>query len=168
MQNSCRKNSEETCTFWKKKKKKDVCNSHLFHSTVYNAGHEVINSQKPEQKKIGVLIFSSFLLGAESDIGIWKQKWNFTKKVQLQFFFLTRFYVCVFAIFMGRRLLTRHFPFTVFVGSITISLFLSARRKPNRFDLIRSYSVRYIFWSGENRIDLIRFYILLDLSRNAN
>ena len=70
-----------------KKKKKDVCNSHLFHSTVYNAGHEVINSQKPEQKKIGVLIFSSFLLGAESDIGIWKQKWNFTKKVQLQFFF---------------------------------------------------------------------------------
>ena len=51
MQNSCRKNSEETCTFWKKKKKKDVCNSHLFHSTEYNAGHEVINSQKPEQKK---------------------------------------------------------------------------------------------------------------------
>ena len=60
MQNSCRKNSEETCTFWKKKKKKDVCNSHLFHSTEYNAGHEVINSKKSEQKKIGVFIF--FLL----------------------------------------------------------------------------------------------------------
>ena len=75
MQNSCRKNSEETCTFWKKKKKKDVCNSHLFHSTEYNSGHEVINSKKSEQKKkIVELFFSASLQGAESDIGTWETK----------------------------------------------------------------------------------------------
>ena len=131
MQNSCRKNSEETCTFWKKKKKKDVCNSHLFHSTEYNSGHEVINSKKSEQKKIGVFIFFLLLykgLNRISELG--KQNCNFTIKKELRFFSSSDSIVCVFVIFMGRRLLTRHFPFTVFVG-ITIALFLSARRKPN-------------------------------------
>ena len=85
MQNSCRKNSEETCTFWKKKKKKDVCNSHLFHSTEYNAGHEVINSKKSEQKKIGVFIFFLLLwLNRISELG--NKNEIIQKKMQLQFF----------------------------------------------------------------------------------
>ena len=57
-----------------KKKKKDVCNSHLFHSTEYNSGHEVINSKKSEQKKLEFLFFSASLQGAESDIGTWETK----------------------------------------------------------------------------------------------